>query len=48
MQLGRIIGTVVSTAKDPKLEGLRFHVVRNLDLELKEKEAFVVVHPPPF
>lgn len=42
MQLGRIIGTVVSSAKDPKLEGLRFHVVRNLDLGLKDKDAFVV------
>jgi len=42
VQLGRIVGTVVSTAKDPKLEGLRFHVVRNVDLGLKEKETFLV------
>ena len=30
MQLGRIIGTVIATQKDEKLEGLRLHVVRNL------------------
>lgn len=42
MQLGRIIGTVVASAKDPKLEGLKLHVVRNLDLGLKDKDAFVV------
>lgn len=43
MQLGRVIGTVVSTAKDPKLEGLRFHVVQNLDLEMGEKKNVFVV-----
>lgn len=30
MQLGRIVGTVIATQKDEKLEGLRLHVVRNL------------------
>ncbi len=30
MQLGRIVGTVIATQKDEKLEGLRLHVVKNL------------------
>ena len=42
MKLGRIVGTVVSTKKDPKLEGLRLYLVQDLTLELKGKESFVV------
>jgi len=42
MKLGRIVGTVVSTQKDPKIEGLRLYLVQDLDLSLQEKESFVV------
>ncbi|MBT3236261.1 MAG: EutN/CcmL family microcompartment protein [Bdellovibrionales bacterium] len=31
MQIGRIVGTVVSTEKDDKLEGLKFLLVKYVD-----------------
>jgi microcompartment protein CcmK/EutM len=42
MKLGRIVGTVVSTRKDEKIESLRLYVVRDLTMELGEKSSFVV------
>ena len=42
MFLGRVIGTVWSTKKDEQLVGAKFLIVRELDLQLKEKERFVV------
>ena len=42
MQLGKIVGTVVSTQKDEKLVGLKFHVVRHADLDGNTLENFVV------
>lgn len=33
MQLGKIVGTVVSTRKDEKLEGLKFHIVKFINLD---------------
>jgi carbon dioxide concentrating mechanism protein CcmL len=42
MQLGKIVGTVVSTQKDEKLKGLRFHIVENCDVEIKPTSGFVV------
>ena len=42
MFLGRVIGTVWSTKKDENLVGAKFLIVRELSLELKEKERFVV------
>lgn len=42
MKLGKIVGTVVSTKKDEKIEGLKLYLVRDLSLELKEAESFVV------
>ena len=47
MQLGRIVGTVIATQKDEKLEGLRLHVVRNLASKpgataLEETGTFIV------
>jgi microcompartment protein CcmK/EutM len=35
VQLGEIVGTLVSTRKDPKMTGLKFLVVQNLDAELR-------------
>ena len=35
MLLGKVVGTVVATRKEPELEGLRLMLVRDLDAELK-------------
>ncbi len=35
MQLGRVVGTVVATRKEPELEGLRFLVVDEVDIDLE-------------
>ena len=33
MQLGKIVGTVVSTRKDEKLEGLKFQIVKFINVD---------------
>jgi microcompartment protein CcmK/EutM len=42
MKLGRIVGTVVATRKDPKVEGLRLYLVQDIDLSLRDRDSFVV------
>lgn len=42
MNLGKVIGTVVSTRKEPTLDGVRFLLVRSLDTDGKEGSSFVV------
>jgi ethanolamine utilization protein EutN len=42
MQLGKIVGTVVSTRKDEKLEGLKLLVVQVLGADLKPTGAIVI------
>lgn len=42
MQLARVIGTVVSEQKDPALEGLKFLLLRLLDVENNEETAHLV------
>mgnify|MGYP001319363497 FL=1 len=42
MKLGRIVGTVVSTTKDEKVDGLKLYVVRDLSMEMADKDSFVV------
>lgn len=42
MQLAKIVGTVVATRKDPKLEGMRLLVVSPLDIKGKEKSDFLI------
>jgi ethanolamine utilization protein EutN len=42
MQLGRVVGTVWATRKDPKLTGLKFLMVRHLDFDYREKDAHTV------
>lgn len=42
MKLGLVVGTVVATQKDEKLDGLRLMMVRDLSLQLEGKDAFVV------
>ena len=42
MTLGKVVGTVVATRKEPTLDGLRFMLVRAVDGEGKETAAFTV------
>lgn len=42
MILGKVIGTVWATRKDENLVGLKFLIVRHLNLDYSEKEQFVV------
>ncbi|MBM4394812.1 MAG: EutN/CcmL family microcompartment protein [Deltaproteobacteria bacterium] len=42
MQMGLVVGTVVSTRKDEELRGLRFLMVRELDHGMKETGKMVV------
>lgn len=42
MNLGRVVGTVVSTSKDENLEGMKLLVVQHVDVEMKDTKAFTV------
>ena len=42
MQIGKIVGTVVSTKKDEKLEGLRLNLVKYVDVSGKPTGNFVI------
>ncbi len=42
MIIAQIVGTVVSTRKEEKLEGLKFHVVRELTSKLRPTEHELV------
>jgi microcompartment protein CcmK/EutM len=42
VKLARVVGTVVSTRKDPKLEGLKFFLLQDLGRDLKPKDSIVV------
>ena len=42
MFLGKVIGTVWSTKKDENLVGAKFLIVKELTLDLKEKDRIVV------
>ena len=42
MLLGKVVGTLVSTRKDEKLEGLKFLVVRQISVDGKESANYVV------
>jgi microcompartment protein CcmK/EutM len=42
MLIGKVVGTVVATRKDDRLEGLKLFLVRNLDLENREAPGYVV------
>lgn len=42
MILGRVIGTLWATRKDPKLEGMKLQIVRPVELDYSEKSGFVV------
>jgi microcompartment protein CcmK/EutM len=42
VKLGRVIGSVVATRKDPSLEGTKLLVVENLTLDLTSEGGYVV------
>jgi len=42
MKMGRVVGSVVATRKDPSLVGAKFLVVENLSPDLKAEGGYVV------
>ena len=42
MNIGRIVGTVVASRKDPKLEGLKLLLVQQTDITGTSKGGYVV------
>lgn len=42
MLMGRVVGEVWATRKDARVEGMKFLVVRQVDLAMKLKDAYVV------
>ena len=42
MLLGKVVGTLVSTRKDEKLEGFKFLVIKQLNVENQESGGYVV------
>ena len=42
MKLAKVVGTVVSTRKDEKLEGLSFFVLQDLGPKLELRESIVI------
>lgn len=42
MILARVIGTVWATRKDERLHGLKFQIVRPVDLNYKDREGYIV------
>jgi microcompartment protein CcmK/EutM len=42
MNLGKVVGTLVATRKDEKLEGFKFMVVKRLNIENEETGEYVI------
>jgi ethanolamine utilization protein EutN len=42
MKMGRVVGSVVATRKDEKLEGLKLLLVRDMDVDLALEKGYVV------
>jgi len=42
MILGKVVGTVWATRKDEDLVGMKFQIVKHVDLNYKVKETFLV------
>ena len=42
MKMGRVVGSVVASRKDEKLEGLKLLMVRDLDVKLSPERGYVV------
>ena len=44
MQLAKVVGTVVSSQKDPKVEGFKFMLLRQVDPETQDLGGYVVAN----
>jgi len=42
MILGKVVGTVWATRKDEELVGMKFQIVKHVDVDYKVKDTFVV------
>jgi len=42
MVLGKVVGTVWATRKDEELVGMKFQIVKHVDLDYKMKDTFVI------
>jgi len=42
MLIGKVVGTVVATQKDEKMEGMKFLVLKQVDAEGRESSGYVV------
>jgi len=42
MLLGKVVGTLVATQKEPSMEGFKFLVLRQIDVDGKETGGYVV------
>ena len=42
MLIGKVVGTVVATQKDEKMEGMKFLVLKQVDTEGRESSGYVV------
>jgi microcompartment protein CcmK/EutM len=42
MILGKVVGTVWATRKDEEMVGMKFQIVKHVDLNYKVKDTFVV------
>jgi microcompartment protein CcmK/EutM len=42
MLLGKVVGTLVATRKDEKLEGFKFLVVKQLNIDNQESGGYVI------
>lgn len=42
MLIGKVVGTLVATRKDEKMEGLKFLVLKQVDVEGREGSGYVV------
>jgi carbon dioxide concentrating mechanism protein CcmL len=42
MLLGKVVGTLVATRKDEKLEGFKFLVIKQLNIENQESGGYVI------
>ena len=42
MLIGKVVGTLVATRKEEKMEGLKFLVVRQVDIECQEADDYVI------
>ena len=42
MVLGKVVGTIWATRKDEELVGMKFQIVKHVDVDYKLKDTFVV------